>query len=184
MLAARRIAATLTDHGLGVVRFDFTALGASEGEFANAGFSSNVSDLQAAAEAMRARGMPASLLIGHSLGGAAVLAVAGSIEEVRVVATIGAPFDPAHVLHLFDDKLDEIREQGSYEVRLMGRPFRISREFLEDVTHRLEERIAHMRKACWSPSAGDEVVASTTRRRSSARKHPKSSSRCTAPTTC
>jgi putative redox protein len=177
VLAARRISAQLTEHGLGVVRFDFTGLGASEGEFANSGFSSNVSDLLSATEAMRERGMAPALLIGHSLGGAAVLAVAGSIPEVRAVATIGAPFEPAHVLHLFEDKLDEIRDLGSYEVSLMGRPFRVTRAFLEDVTaQRLEERIGDMRKALLVfHSPEDEVVgienASQIFR---AAKHPKS----------
>ena len=148
VLAARRIAAVLVEHGLGVLRFDFTGLGASEGEFGDAGFSANVSDLLAAAEAMRARGMAPALLIGHSLGGAAALAVAGAIPELRVVATIGAPFDPAHVLHLFEAQLEEIRTQGSAEVALFGRPFRITREFLDDVAgQQLEERIAGMRKA-------------------------------------
>jgi putative redox protein len=177
VLAARRIAATLTEHGLGVVRFDFTGLGASEGEFANSDFSSNVTDLLAAAEAMRNRGMAPSLLIGHSLGGAAVLSVAGSIPEVRAVATIGAPFEPAHVLHLFEDKLDEIRAEGALDVSLMGRPFRVTRQFLEDVTsHRLEERIGDMRKALLVfHSPEDEVVGiDNASRIFLAAKHPKS----------
>src|SRR3712207_2094532 len=91
VLAARRIALALSEEGVGVLRFDFTGLGASEGEFANTDFTSNVADLVAAADALRERGAAPALLIGHSLGGAAVLAAASQVPEARAVVTIGAP---------------------------------------------------------------------------------------------
>src|SRR5262245_18099127 len=146
--AARRIAEGLTALGIAVLRFDFTGLGASEGEFANTSFSSNVADLvAAAAELRRAKRAPA-ILIGHSLGGAAVLAAAAEVPEARAVVTIAAPSDPKHVTGLFRDRLDEIAEKGQVEVTLAGRPFRISRSFVEDVAEqRLTESIKHLRKA-------------------------------------
>ena len=133
-LAAARIARALSEHGIAVLRFDFTGLGASEGEFANTHFSSNVADLVAAADHLRRTHQAPSLLIGHSLGGAAMLAAATDLPEVRAVVTIGAPADPAHVVGLFRDRLDEIRSQGEVEVQLEGRPFKIRRSFLDDVT--------------------------------------------------
>ena len=177
VLAARRVAAALNEHGLAVVRFDFTGLGASEGEFANSNFTSNVADLVAAANAMRERGHAPSLLIGHSLGGAAVLAAATDVPEATAVATIGAPFDPAHVTHSFQDQVEAIRRDGEGEVQLAGRPFRITRAFLDDVFgQRQEERIAHLHRALvifHSPE--DEVVGiDNATQIFRAAKHPKS----------
>lgn len=148
IFAASRIAQALTQHGIGVLRFDFTGLGASEGEFANTNFSSNLADLIAAANHMRiAHGAPA-LLIGHSLGGAAVLAAASDIPEVRAIATIGAPSDPSHVAGLFREHLKEIEVEGEAEVQLAGRPFRIKRQFLLDAAeHKLTDKIARLRNA-------------------------------------
>jgi uncharacterized OsmC-like protein/alpha-beta hydrolase superfamily lysophospholipase len=146
--AAKRIAAGLTALGMAVLRFDFTGLGSSEGEFANTTFSSNVADLVAAARHMGEQGHAPALLIGHSLGGAAILAAAGSIPQARAVVTIAAPADPAHVTHLFSDQIGAIRDAGELEVSLGGRPFRIKREFLDDIeSHKQTERIAHLRKA-------------------------------------
>lgn len=148
VFAASRIAQTLTEHGIGVLRFDFTGLGASEGEFANTNFSSNISDLVAAANHMRSTFGAPTLLIGHSLGGAAVLAVAGDIPEVRAVVTIAAPGDPSHVTGLFGDSIDKINAEGEAEVQLAGRPFRIRREFLTDAAEQnLDRRIAGLRRA-------------------------------------
>lgn len=132
--AARRISGRLAALGIAVLRFDFTGLGHSGGEFANTHFSSNVADLGLAAGFMRDRGMPAHLLIGHSLGGAAVLKAAPDLAEVRAVVTIGAPFDPAHVAHNFGGKLEEIRQNGSAMVDLAGRPFEIRKDFLDDIS--------------------------------------------------
>ena len=131
--AARRIAARLSAMGIAVLRFDFTGLGHSGGEFANTTFTSNVDDLVLAAEQLDARGMAPSLLVGHSLGGAAVLRAAGQIDSVQAVVTIGAPFDPGHVTHNFGDALDDIEENGKAEVSLAGRPFTIGRDFVKDV---------------------------------------------------
>ncbi len=147
-LAAKRIAEGLTGLGIAVLRFDFTGLGASEGEFANTTFSSNVADLVAAANHMRAVLRAPMILIGHSLGGAAVLAAASGIAEARAVVTIAAPSDPSHVTGLFKDNVAAIREQGEVEVALAGRPFRIKREFLDDIAgHMLAGKIKDLRKA-------------------------------------
>ena len=131
--AARRISARLAAMGIAVLRFDFTGLGHSEGEFANTSFTSNVEDLVAACRYLSGRKMPPTLLIGHSLGGAAVLKAASQIDEIKAVATLGAPFDPAHVVHNFEDALPGIISKGAADVSLGGRSFRISRKFLEDV---------------------------------------------------
>src|SRR4029079_19733430 len=133
VLAARRIAEALDAQGIAVLRFDFTGIGSSEGEFANTTFSSNVADLVAAADHLRTMRGPPSLLIGHSLGGAAVLAEAEAVADARAVVTIAAPSDPGHVTHLFKDQLETIGTQGEVEVALAGRPFRIRREFLSDI---------------------------------------------------
>ncbi len=132
--AARRIAGRLSAMGIAVLRFDFTGLGHSDGEFANTTFTSNVDDLLRAAKHLGERGMAPSLLIGHSLGGAAVLKAAGAIDSVKAVATIGAPFDPGHVTHNFGDALDKITSEGAAEVSLAGRPFKIGKGFVDDVS--------------------------------------------------
>jgi fermentation-respiration switch protein FrsA (DUF1100 family) len=134
VFAASRIAQALTEHGIAVLRFDFTGLGASEGDFANTNFSSNVQDLVAAAAFMRASLKAPEILVGHSLGGAAVLAAAASIDEVRALVTIGAPSDPAHVHTLFGTQLGAIETDGEAQVQLAGRPFTIKRQFLLDAT--------------------------------------------------
>jgi uncharacterized OsmC-like protein/pimeloyl-ACP methyl ester carboxylesterase len=148
ILAAKRIAERLTIHGIAVLRFDFTGLGGSEGEFANTHFSSNLDDLVAAADHLRKMCGAPAILIGHSLGGAAVLAAAHRIADARAVVTIAAPYDPAHVVGLFKQHVDTIKERGEVEVALAGRPFRIKREFLNDVAEKkLNECLATLRKA-------------------------------------
>ncbi|MDZ4789969.1 MAG: alpha/beta fold hydrolase [Hyphomicrobiales bacterium] len=148
IFAASRIAGELADRGFAVLRFDFTGLGMSGGEFANTNFSSNVQDLVAAAQYLRGQMMPADILIGHSLGGAAVLAAANEILEVKAVATIGAPSDAAHVIHNFAAHVDEIREKGEAAVSLAGRQFTVKQQFLDDLEGaRVAERIGAMRKA-------------------------------------
>jgi len=148
ILAAKRIAERLAENGIAVLRFDFTGLGSSEGEFANTDFSSNVDDLVAAADYLRATRSAPAILIGHSLGGAALLAAARRIPDARAVVTIAAPSDPGHVLGLFENRVEEIRARGEVEVTLAGRPFRIRREFLDDVAERkLNDHIADLRKA-------------------------------------
>src|SRR5215472_3768452 len=174
--AARRIAEGLTARGIAVLRFDFTGLGASEGEFANTNFSSNVADLVAAADHLRRTERAPALLIGHSLGGAAVLAAAGEIPEARAVVTIAAPSDPGHVTGLFKDQVADIRAQGEGEVVLAGRPFRIRREFLDDVAEQtLIERVANLHRALLimhSPT-DDTVGIDNATRIFLAAKHPK-----------
>ena len=146
--AARRIAGRLAAMGVAVLRFDFTGLGHSEGEFANTHFTSNVQDLNAAADYLTERGMAPSLLIGHSLGGAAVLRAAGELPSVKAVVTLGAPFDPAHVTHNFGGALEEITEKGEAQVSLGGRPFKIRESFVQDVeAQNLKPLIANMKKA-------------------------------------
>ena len=148
ILAARRISRRLASAGIAVLRFDFTGLGSSDGEFANTDFSSNVGDLLKAAAHMEGLGHPVSLLVGHSLGGAAVLKAAGKIAAVKAVVTLGAPSDPAHVAANFGCHLDEIREKGSAEVSLAGRDFTITKEFLEDIASaELLPAITNMKRA-------------------------------------
>ncbi len=175
--AAKRIAEGLTALGIAVLRFDFTGLGASEGEFANTTFSSNVADLVAAANELRRAKRAPAILIGHSLGGAAVLAAAADVPEARAVVTIGAPCDPAHVAGLFKDRLDEIGAKGEVEVALGGRQFRISRAFVDDLAeHTMLERIAHLRKALlvFHSPTDDVVGIENAGRIFTAAKHPKS----------
>ncbi|MCF2903509.1 bifunctional alpha/beta hydrolase/OsmC family protein [Octadecabacter sp. CECT 8868] len=131
--AARRVAARLAGLGIAVLRFDFTGLGHSEGEFENTNFTTNVQDLVTACAELDKRNMTPSLLIGHSLGGAAVLKAAAEMDSIKAVATIGAPFDLEHVTHNFAHALPDIMRDGIAEVSLGGRSFRISNDFLEDV---------------------------------------------------
>ena len=148
VFAASRIAKGLARHGIATLRFDFTGLGQSEGDFANENFSSNVEDLVAAAEHLRVNMEAPKILIGHSLGGAAVLAAAGQIEEVKAVATIGAPADPGHVSHLFKEHIDTIDTHGEATVNLAGRSFTVKKQFLEDITqHEQKNRIASLKSA-------------------------------------
>lgn len=131
--AAGTISRALAQEGIGVLRFDFTGLGSSDGDFANTTFSSNLGDLVAAAQHMQRTVAPVRLLIGHSLGGAAVLAVAGHLPSVTAVATVGAPVDPAHVRGLLNGDLETLARDGETVVSIAGRPFRIRREFLDDL---------------------------------------------------
>ncbi|MEE9195243.1 MAG: bifunctional alpha/beta hydrolase/OsmC family protein, partial [Alphaproteobacteria bacterium] len=177
IFAASRIAAGLASRGIAVLRFDFTGLGHSEGEFANTNFSSNVGDLVAAADHLRSHSEAPKIVIGHSLGGAAVLAAAGRIPEAVAVATIGAPADPGHVQHLFQAARPEIEAKGEAEVLLAGRPFTIKKQFLEDIeATRLEEAIAGLRKALlvFHAPRDTTVGIENAGRIFAAAKHPKS----------
>ena len=161
VLAASRVSRDLRDRGFTVLRFDFTGLGESEGDFADTNFSTNVEDLRAAIDAMRQQGMAPEILIGHSLGGAAVLYLAEEIEEVKLVATIGAPSEARHVVRLIDGAaLKEIEETGQAQVSLGGRPFTIKKQFLDDVTETsVLKKLKSSRKPvliCHSPS--DSIV--------------------------
>jgi putative redox protein len=175
--AARRIAEGLTLHGIAVLRFDFTGLGASEGEFANTTFSSNVDDLVAAADHLKQTFMAPAILIGHSLGGAAVLAAAHRIAEARAVVTIGAPADPAHVTGLIKGQIADLAMDGEVEVTLAGRPFKIRRAFLDDIAEQmLTPRIAALHKALliFHSPTDDTVGIDNASHIFLAAKHPKS----------
>lgn len=175
--AARRIAARLAAAGIAVLRFDFTGLGQSGGAFETTTLSSNVRDLVLAAAALAARGMAPGLLIGHSLGGAAVLAAAGQIASVRAVVTIGAPFDPGHVTHNFADALDRIAAEGVAEVKLGRRRIRIGRDLVRDVTAAvLGPKIRTLRKALLVLHAPRDAVVGIGNAAEifGAAKHPKS----------
>jgi uncharacterized OsmC-like protein/fermentation-respiration switch protein FrsA (DUF1100 family) len=147
-LAAVRIGRALAGQGIGVLRFDFTGLGQSGGDFADSTFSGSVKDVLAAARAMRNASIEPALLIGHSLGGAAVLAAAADLPNVKAIATIGAPFDVQHVTRLFGEDLQTLLEQGEAEVKLGGRPFKMRRSFIDDLgAHDQGQRIGGLRRA-------------------------------------
>jgi uncharacterized OsmC-like protein/pimeloyl-ACP methyl ester carboxylesterase len=177
LFASRRIASELAMRGIAVLRFDFTGLGASGGEFANSNFSSNVEDLRRAAHYLARHFSPAELLIGHSLGGAAALAVAADLPEVRAVVTIAAPADTEHVISSFRVQVPVIESQGEAEVELAGRHFSIRRQFLDDVrSHDLEAKIRGLgRPLLVLHAPGDEIVGiQNAKRIFEAARHPKS----------
>jgi uncharacterized OsmC-like protein/fermentation-respiration switch protein FrsA (DUF1100 family) len=177
VLAAKRIAVALAAKGIAVLRFDFTGLGSSEGDFANSTFSSNVADLVRAADHLRETRKGPSILIGHSLGGAAVLAAAGQIPDAKAVVTIAAPSDPAHVTGLFKDRIEDIRKHGKVEVSLAGRPFNISSEFLDDIAeHKLMAQVTKLHKALliMHAPADDTVGIDNATRIFVGARHPKS----------
>ncbi len=175
--AAAFIARALAQHGFGVLRFDFTGLGGSGGDFANTHFSSNIDDLVAAADWLRASHAAPALLVGHSLGGAAVLAAASRVPECRAVATLGAPFDPQHVTQQFGAGLAVIESEGEATLQLGGRPFTIRRGFIDDLAGQSQlERIRNLRRALMVLHApGDDVVSvDSARQIFEAARHPKS----------
>lgn len=177
IIAAREIAGALASAGIAVVRFDFTGLGSSEGEFASTNFSSNVADLLKAVEYMRANLEAPQLLVGHSLGGAAVLAAAGDVPEATAVAVIAAPAEATHVVHAFAADVDRIEADGAADVSLAGRKFTIRKQFLDDLKdHALVDRVATMGKALLVlQSPTDQTVGiDNASRIFAAAKHPKS----------
>lgn len=134
--AVRNITLALAQKGFGVLRFDFTGLGQSDGDFADTNFSSNVNDLAAAANFLEENYQAPSLLIGHSFGGTAVLMAASQLPSIKAIATIGSPCDPSHVLHLLSKDIDEIKKEGKATVKLAGRDFNIKSQFIEDLQNR------------------------------------------------
>lgn len=177
VFAAKRIASGLTRTGIAVLRFDFTGLGNSEGDFANTHFTSNVEDLIKAAEYLRENYQAPELLIGHSLGGAAVLSAVGQVPEAKAVVTIGAPFDPGHVTHNFEDHIEEIKNKGVAEVTLAGRKFTIKKEFLDDLDSQDQvSKIENLRKALliFHAPEDDYVGIANAGNIFQAAKHPKS----------
>lgn len=148
LTAVRNIGRSLTQSGIAVLRFDFTGLGDSEGEFEDTNFTSNVADLEAAAHYLEEHHQAPTMLIGHSLGGAAVIHVADRLPSVKAVVTIGAPHDPAHVNHLFAENEATINKEGVAEVSIGGRPFKVKRQFLEDISeHSQENKIKNLKRA-------------------------------------
>ena len=146
--AVRNISRALTAKGFGVLRFDFTGLGESEGDFEDTTFSGNVEDLIAAADFLKQEYESPTLIIGHSLGGAASIFAAAQIESIKAVVTIGAPSDPEHVKHLLRSNIEEIEKQGKAVVNLSGRDFTIKKQFLEDLeTNSLSATVKNLNKA-------------------------------------
>jgi uncharacterized OsmC-like protein/alpha/beta superfamily hydrolase len=135
LIAANNLSRALSNRGIGVLRFDFTGLGESEGDFADTNFTSNIDDLKAAADFLKEHYNPPQLIIGHSLGGAAVIRAARDIDSLKAVVTIGAPADPPHVKHLLKDSIDEIKAKGEATVNLAGRTFTIKKQFLDDLNN-------------------------------------------------
>jgi uncharacterized OsmC-like protein/esterase/lipase len=145
--AASRISRFLVQHGFAVFRFDFTGLGNSDGDFANTNFSSNTEDLISAAHFLQQNYQAPELLIGHSLGGAAVLAMAAQLPEVKAVVTIAAPFEASHVLHNFNAHLETIETDGQAKVSLGPREFTVKKQFLDDLRSQTTDHIKHLNKA-------------------------------------
>ncbi len=146
--AVKNVSRSLTSRGFGVLRFDFTGLGESDGDFEDTNFSGNVEDLIAASQFLESNYMPPALLIGHSLGGAAVIFAASELASVKAVATVGAPSNPEHVKHLFGNSIEEIKVTGYASVSLSGRPFTIKKQFLEDLeTKSLSDVVRNFDKA-------------------------------------
>jgi len=175
--AAINIAAALNREKIAVLRFDFTGLGQSEGSFADTNFSSNVADLVLAAEYLAKEFQPPQIIIGHSLGGAAVIQAAEKIPSLRAVVTIAAPHDPGHVAHLFENMRQQIEENGSAEVNLAGRKFTIKKQFLEDLEmQELDTHIKSLKTALMVMHSARDTMVSIDNAANiyKAAKHPKS----------
>jgi len=174
--AASRIAQNLARQGIAVLRFDFSGLGQSEGDFANTNFSSNVGDLLAACDFLAKEYQAPQLMVGHSLGGAAVIAASAQVPSLKAVATVAAPSDPAHVSHHFDEHIAEINEKGSAEVKLAGRPFTVQKQFIEDIqSQKLMEILPKLGKALMVMHSPTDETVSIDHARAiyEAAKHPK-----------
>jgi len=175
--AVGHITKALAARGISTLRFDFTGLGSSEGDFSNTNFSSNVEDLVAAARFMKDRNQSPAILVGHSLGGAAVIHAAHKINSVKAVATIGAPADPVHVKENFALKLEEIEKTGEATVTLAGREFNIKKQFLDDLkASSMEDKVSSLNRALLIMHAPIDKTVSieNAARLYSKAKHPKS----------
>lgn len=175
--AVKNIARALSAKGYGVLRFDFSGLGESDGEFADTTFSGNVEDLLAAAEFLESEYRAPEMLIGHSLGGAAVIFAANKLPSVKSVVTIGAPSSPVHVKHLLQSNLEEIEQNGVAEVNVGGRNFTIRKNFLEDInTHDLSLFARDLRKAFLIMHSPQDAVVNISNAEALYKnvKHPKS----------
>ncbi len=175
--AAGAISRALTRHGIAVLRFDFTGLGESEGDFADTNFSSNVEDLIAAADYLGEHYEAPRILVGHSLGGAAVLQAAQRLDSVQAVSTIGAPYDPEHVTQHLQDAVEDIEETGEARVQLAGRTFTIRKQFLDDLAAtKMEATIRTLGRALliFHSPVDQTVGANNAAKIFQAAKHPKS----------
>ncbi len=175
--AAGNISRALTNRNIAVFRFDFTGLGESEGDFADSTFSSDVSDLISASEKMQELTKPPAILIGHSLGGTAVLQAAKDILSARAVVTIGSPCSPEHVTHHFDQDIDEIQAKGEATVKLAGRPFKVKKKFIDDLKEQqMDKTIKELDKALmiFHSPMDDTVSIDNAARIYKLAKHPKS----------
>ena len=174
---AVNISRALAESGIAVLRFDFTGLGQSEGEFADTNFSSNVEDLLAAARFLEENHGAPAILVGHSLGGTAVLRAAENVPSAVAVATIGSPAEPTHVEHLLSESRDELEQAGVAEVNIGGRPFTVRKQFVDDLAeHNLREEVGSLRKALLVMHAplDDVVEIDNASNLFLAAKHPKS----------
>ena len=175
--ATRNISRSLTMQGFGVLRFDFTGLGNSQGEFGDSNFSANLADIKTVATWLEENHQAPNLLVGHSLGGAAALFAGAQIASIKAIATVGAPADPVHVEHLFGDNLGELKEKGAAQVNIGGRPFQVKGQFLEDLrTHDIERVLPEMRKALLFMHSPQDTIVSikNAARLYSLAHHPKS----------
>ncbi len=175
--AARNISRAMSQAGFAVLRFDFTGLGESEGDFADSNFSSNIEDLVAAARFLEREYRAPAVLIGHSLGGAAVIGAAAQLDFVRAVVTLGAPYDPDHVQHLLGEHQAEIEARGEAEVVLAGRPFTVKKQFLEDIrSQSLESHLKNLDKALLIMHSPQDLIVriDNAARLYHAARHPKS----------
>jgi len=176
-IAASRISRALAARGIAVLRFDFTGLGGSDGDFANTDFSSNIDDLLSAAAFLGRELLPPGLLIGHSLGGTAALAAGARLPEVKAVVTLNAPYEPAHIARLLAEATDGVRRDGTADVNIGGRTFRITKRFLDDLLERGAERdLRHLGAALLVFHAPEDriVPVENARRIYDAARHPKS----------
>lgn len=176
-IAAKKVSASLSDKGFAVLRFDFTGLGDSTGEFKKTNYSTNVSDIVAAAEYLTEKYSAPSMLIGHSFGGSAVLAASTKIDSIKAVVTIAAPSEPKHVEHLFSDSIQKIKEKGEAEVYLTGRKFTINKKFLDDIeSQKLQEILPKLGKALLIFHAPEDELVNISHAQSiyNWAKHPKS----------
>ncbi len=173
----RQLTRALNEEGIAVLRFDFTGLGDSEGEFADTNFSSNVSDLINAVEYLSEQGKKPEIMIGHSLGGTAVLMAASQLDQIRAVVTIGSPANPEHVKHHFSDKIEKINKKGEAQVDIGGRDFRVKKQFLEDIEQTsMQEVIASLRRplAIFHSPQDETVGVENAKEIYEAAMHPKS----------
>ena len=161
LLAAKNLTRSMAKEGIAVLRFDFTGLGESQGDFEDSNFSSNVSDLLAASQFLESEFEAPQVIIGHSLGGAAVIYAASKLESIRAVATVGAPASVDHVVHLLEGKKEEVMEKGEADVKISGRKFKIKKQFLEDIESKnLEKLMSDFRKPILiMHSPQDEIVS-------------------------